>query len=214
MSTSVDEVIMIPPEKRVKHDNEDSLNLVSVESLIVTSTTLQVLSLVPDLREIKFPTLSKVNITTGYSSSFNLKQVEESVKGVKNISYCSQLVACASSAAPPSAAESASAAAPASSAKMATIVDNSDSTTLWPDLKPTLLLLVKRSGKIILRHMTKHLNFKRKAWAQAWGKIVEASSSHVTGDHSLTKCVVALEEIFTPIFNSIADWQVLTDFTE
>ncbi|XP_039684555.1 L10-interacting MYB domain-containing protein [Medicago truncatula] len=33
------------------------------------------------------------------------------------------------------------------------------------------------------------------AWAQAWGKIVEASSSHVTTNCSLTKCVVALEEI-------------------
>jgi len=33
------------------------------------------------------------------------------------------------------------------------------------------------------------------AWAQAWGKIVEDSSSHVTTNCSLTKCVVALEEI-------------------
>ncbi|MCH89116.1 F-box family protein, partial [Trifolium medium] len=33
------------------------------------------------------------------------------------------------------------------------------------------------------------------AWAQAWVKIVEATSSHVTVDCSLTKCVVALEEI-------------------
>ncbi|CAJ2678218.1 unnamed protein product [Trifolium pratense] len=176
-------------------------DLVSVESLIVTSTTLQVLSLVPDLFEVKLPSLcnlksleveliplysgfllfymeevmlkkaaaksrkeaaklrkafkaglkpppipdgivgfllqnspaSKVNITTGCPSSFNLKQVEESVKGVKNINYCSKFAAPASSAVPASAAESASAVAPASAAKMATNVDNSDS-MLWPDL--------------------------------------------------------------------------------
>ncbi|MCI01389.1 F-box family protein, partial [Trifolium medium] len=60
---------------------------------------------------------AKVNITTAHPSSFNLKQVEESVKDVKNISYCSQFAAHASSAAPASAAESASAAAPASAAK-------------------------------------------------------------------------------------------------
>ncbi|GAU29467.1 hypothetical protein TSUD_65020 [Trifolium subterraneum] len=156
--------------------------LVRVESLIVTSTTLQVLSLVPDLLEVKFTTLcnlkslevelipfhydsllymekavlkkvaaksrkeaaklrkafkaglrpspipdgivdfllqnspsAKVNITTAHPSSFNLNQVEESVKGVKNISYCSQFAAHAS---PASAAESASAAVPASAAKL------------------------------------------------------------------------------------------------
>ncbi|GAU12508.1 hypothetical protein TSUD_377590 [Trifolium subterraneum] len=177
------------------------LDLVKVESLIVTSTTLQVLSLVPDLLEVKFTTLcnlksleveleplhygslyvymekamlkkaaaksrkeaaklrkafkaglksplipdgivdillqnspsAKVNITTARPSSFNLKQVEEYVKGVNNISYCSQFAGHASSAAPASAAESASAAAPASAAKMTTNVDNIDS-TLWPDL--------------------------------------------------------------------------------
>ncbi|CAK8577882.1 unnamed protein product [Lathyrus sativus] len=133
------------------------LDFANIESLTVTSTVLQILSLVPDLLEVKLPSLcnlksmeielipirdgsllllmkdamlkkaaaksrkevaklrkafkacleppaipdgivdflrqnspsAKVNITTDYSSSFNLKQVEKSIKGAKIIKYCS-----------------------------------------------------------------------------------------------------------------------------
>ncbi|WJX52363.1 hypothetical protein P8452_38481 [Trifolium repens] len=90
--------------------SEDRLNLANVESLTVTSTTLQILSLVPNLLEVKLLSLSKVNITTNSPTSFNLKQIVESIKGAKYIEYPSRFtVPGSSSAAPASAAESASA---------------------------------------------------------------------------------------------------------
>lgn len=160
------------------------LNLANVKSLMVSSTTLRILSLVPDLLEVKLPSLcnlksmeikletcsnqmalpnlvkeamlkkaaaksrkeaaklrkafkarlepppipdgiveflrqnsqsAEVNITTNYPACFNLKQVEESIKGAKVINYHSQFAVPASSAAPVHAAESASATVPASS---------------------------------------------------------------------------------------------------
>ncbi|CAJ2678340.1 unnamed protein product [Trifolium pratense] len=186
-------------------------DLANVESLTVTSITLQILSLVPDLFKVKLSSLcnlkslevelisfdygalarimervmlqkaaaksrkeaaklrkafkaglkpppipdgiidflrqnspsTEVNIITKDTSRFDIKQVEESIKGGKNTSYRSQFVTPASSSAVPApAAESSSAAAPASAAppnlnlccaeKTTTNVDNSDS-TLWPD---------------------------------------------------------------------------------
>ncbi|KAK2415860.1 F-box/LRR-repeat protein [Trifolium repens] len=186
-------------------------DLANVESLTVTSITLQILSLVPDLFKVKLSSLcnlkslevelipsdfgalgwimqtvmlekaaaksrkeaaklrkafkaglkpppipdgiidflrqnsplTEVNIITKYTSRFNLKQVEESIKGRKNTSYHSHFAApVSSSAVPSSAAECASAAAHASAAppnlhlccieKTTTNVDHSDS-TLWPD---------------------------------------------------------------------------------
>ncbi|XP_058730954.1 uncharacterized protein LOC131602780 isoform X4 [Vicia villosa] len=147
-------------------------NFANVESLTVTSTVLQILSLLPDLLEVKLPSLcylkslevklvpllygllflkledamikkaaaksrkevaklrkefkaglkppaipdgivdflrqnspsAEVKITTEYSwSHFNIKQIEESIKGVKIIKYPSRLAASASNASPASA---------------------------------------------------------------------------------------------------------------
>ncbi|XP_058730956.1 F-box protein At4g22280-like [Vicia villosa] len=151
------------------------LDLSNVESLTVTSTILQILSLVPAMLEVKLPSLynlkslkveliplddgllrllmkenmlkkaaaksskevfklkkafkarleppaipdgivdflrqnspsAEVNITTNYPSSFNLKQVEESIKGAKIIKYCSRFSVPSSSVASASAAKSA-----------------------------------------------------------------------------------------------------------
>ncbi|KAL5054435.1 hypothetical protein RYX36_035117 [Vicia faba] len=164
------------------------LDLSNVESLTVTSTILQILSLIPDLLKVKLPSLCNlksleveliplddgllrllmkeemlkkaaaksskevvnlrkafkarseppaipdgivdflrqnsplavVNITTNYPSSFNLKQVEESLKGAKIINYRLRFSVRSSSVTPASAAKSASDAAPASAAEPAT----------------------------------------------------------------------------------------------
>ncbi|AES90490.2 Myb/SANT-like DNA-binding domain protein [Medicago truncatula] len=143
-------------------------DLANVESLAVTSTTLQILSFVPDLLEVKFTSLcnlkslevqlvplpshlkkllklnkafnaglqpppipdgivdflrqnspsTTVNINTTYMRNFNIKQVEESIKGAKMTSYHSQFSASAPSSVAPASAESAPApaTAPSSSA--------------------------------------------------------------------------------------------------
>ncbi|AES90503.2 putative F-box domain, leucine-rich repeat domain, L domain-containing protein [Medicago truncatula] len=159
------------------------LDFANVESFRVTSTTLQILSIVPDLSKVKLHSLcnlkslviemipfhdgsssrsivdallkkdaamsskevaklrktfkarleppaipngivdflrqnspsAEVNIFTDYSDCFNLKQVVESIKGAKIISYRSKLATSAPSSAPPaSAAEYAPPTAPAS----------------------------------------------------------------------------------------------------
>ncbi|XP_045819335.1 putative F-box/FBD/LRR-repeat protein At1g78760 isoform X2 [Trifolium pratense] len=64
---------------------------------------------------------SEVNIVTNYPSHFNLKRVEESIKGGKNTGYHSQFATpAASSAVPASAAESGSAAAASATARAST----------------------------------------------------------------------------------------------
>ncbi|WJX55781.1 hypothetical protein P8452_41508 [Trifolium repens] len=136
MSKSIDEVIMIPPEKKPRHDNEENQDRLSLKPPPIPD------GIIDFLRQNSPST--EVNIITKYPSRFNLKQVEESIKGEKNTSYHSQFATpTASSALPASAAESASATAPASNAppnlhlchteKMTTNIDNDDS-TLWPDL--------------------------------------------------------------------------------
>ncbi|KAK2383259.1 hypothetical protein QL285_070729 [Trifolium repens] len=224
MSKSVDEKICGSGLSSIKlvniDDDSDSVDhalvlfswlqdLANIESLRVTSITLQLLSLVPDLLEVKLPSFrnlkslevemrplhygsiyihienvmlkkaaaksrkevakirkafkaglkpppipdgivdflrqnspsAEVKITTKYTSYFNLKQIEESIKGVKNIECHSQFAVPPSSTAPTYVAGSSAAAPDAAppnfhlchAEKMATNVDNSDS-TLWPDL--------------------------------------------------------------------------------
>ncbi|WJX52354.1 hypothetical protein P8452_38473 [Trifolium repens] len=102
-------------------------DLANVKSLTLSSITLQILSLVPDLLEIKLHSLygivsfllqnsplAEVNIITDYLPDFNIKQAEESLKGVKNIKYHLPFNAPdSSSTEPASPAESDSAAASA-----------------------------------------------------------------------------------------------------
>ncbi|CAI8618049.1 unnamed protein product [Vicia faba] len=175
------------------------LDLSNVESLTVTSTILQILSLIPDLLKVKLPSLCNlksleveliplddgllrllmkeemlkkaaaksskevvnlrkafkarseppaipdgivdflrqnsplavVNITTNYPSSFNLKQVEESLKGAKIINYRLRFSVCSSSVTPASAAKSASDAAPASAAEPATAASSNLQEKIW-----------------------------------------------------------------------------------
>ncbi|XP_058730955.1 F-box/LRR-repeat protein At4g14103-like [Vicia villosa] len=162
------------------------LDFANVESLTVTSTVLQILSLVPDLLEVKLslcylksmeielipiydisllllikeamlkkaaaksrkevamlrkafkarlepPAIpdgivdflrqnspsAEVKITTDYSSNFNLKQIEESIKGAKIIKYRPRFAAPASPAASASSSEFASNASPASATEPA-----------------------------------------------------------------------------------------------
>ncbi|WJX46369.1 hypothetical protein P8452_33178 [Trifolium repens] len=87
--------------------------LANVESLAVTSTALQILSIIPDLFE-QNSQLVEVNNITDYPDDFNLKLVEGSIKSGKIIKYSSQFATSVSFTAPAFVAGTASAAAPVS----------------------------------------------------------------------------------------------------
>ncbi|CAI8615831.1 unnamed protein product [Vicia faba] len=167
------------------------LNFANIESLTVTSTVLQILSLVPDLFEVKLPSLHKlkslkvklirieegsllllmedamlkkaaakspkeveklreafetcleppaipdgvvdflqqnspsaeVNIRTKYPSSFNLKQIEESIKGAKINNYRTRFSMPSSSKLPRLSLRSSSSVAPALAVKSASAAE-------------------------------------------------------------------------------------------
>ncbi|WJX52352.1 hypothetical protein P8452_38471 [Trifolium repens] len=106
------------------------LDLANVESLTLTSTTLQILSLLPDLLEafrLEPPAIpdgivdflqqnspsAEVNISTDFLHRFNLKQVAEAIKGAKIVKYRLRYAAPGScSIAPASATAPASVAVP------------------------------------------------------------------------------------------------------
>ncbi|WJX46379.1 hypothetical protein P8452_33187 [Trifolium repens] len=114
MSDSNEESFMILQnmKKRKLCDNQ---NYDRLKSLTLTSTTLQILSLLPNVLEVKHHFLSEVNISTDFPNCFNLKQVVESIKGAKIVKYRSQFAAPGSSSTT-SASAAAYVAAPASAA--------------------------------------------------------------------------------------------------